>query len=491
MPRPRARALAALVATALVLAGCAARHDRDAEAAVAHHRVAIASWDGADILPAAGRMARYGRIGVYYAVDGDRYSLAAIDVTTGAELGRRVVHQMARRQDEVQEPTIDVRAGLVYADVYDEATATPGLVALDLRSGRPQWRTTIDVPRDTPILCGRSSLCVTTARYGVMVFDRATGRRRTVPSGGLWLEIARTGDYLLSADPDRRRVELGRSDDRGYHRMWSASFNDLYGPAGSSNTTPRGGLVGAIDPRTGASWFGFGLAPPPEGADHMTPEDYREHANFGYRMVFMTRRGRQTARVDRATDCSPWHIGRAVVVCFSPLSADGTHLVLSKVTVRSLNGALRWSRAVDPADDLNGVVPTSEAGIFALGGRDGGRPVFLDAGDGHVLGPGDVPDLVLACLPDPVPRTEGLKVRLRVDAEASARYARGDVREVAQLCDRHGEHMAVAEALRRGLAVPDWFGVATRLGARTPVDGWVVWMDTDGTLHGAGLQARA
>jgi PQQ-like domain len=485
----RGRRLApSVLAVAVVAAGgcSAAHHDRGAPPRPAHP-VAVATWDGTDLLPAAGRMARSGRIGVYFAVDGDRYSLAAVDVTTGRELWRHVVHQMARREDEVQEPAIDAADGLVYGDDFDEAHAQPGMIALDLQSGRLRWRTPIEPPRDMPVLCGRASLCVTTGRAGVTVFDRATGRRRPGPTGGLYLEIARVGGYLLSTDPDAQQVELGVGDDRGYRRLWTTSYADLYGPGDRSRTTAAGGKRGGIDPRTGASWFGFGLRPPRTGLDNVDSPEYREHADAALRVVFKDRAGHTTARADRVLDCSPWHTGGEVFLCGGRLSADGTHPVLHQVGARSPAGRLRWSRAVDPADDLNAPVPTSDGDVVALTRADGSHPVFLDPHDGRVLDPGDVPDLVFACQSNDGLTAAMLRVRLRVDSDHSAPYVRGGVPEITRLCDRRGDPLPVADALRRGIAVPDWFGPATRVGPRAPADRWVVWMDAfDGTLHGAG-----
>lgn len=495
---------ALVLATSLVAAACGddstddlSDPDSAADPQEAAEPVEVATWSGDDLLPAAGGMARVDEVGVYYAVDGDRYMLAAIDVTSGEELWRHQVHPHNRVPGVVQTPTIDTAAGLVFATTGDwdrDFEGYSGLAAFDLRTGDVKWEVPAEIATNTPELCA-DLVCLQTQSSGYAAYNKTDGSQAAVDhSGALYTVVGGRGDYRVTTDPEERLVELGQVTDNGYEQIWRRSYEDLFGEAGVQYSS-LGGWTVDVDEESGAAVVAFGATPNGD-PDSWSEDELAAYLDLGWAVALVSPDGASDRVLTQVLPCSglTWEEG-GVEICEQIAVPEDYSLAaratFARISRYGFDGTKQWSADLRTPVREESLGHTSDPDLLAVQDQDDG-PMIIDREDGAILGADDdeAEGLLLRCRSEAEPPF----VRIRRADNAADRYIRVYSEDLAGLCDLDGEEVEVTDLPSQGETAPRWFGPSSLVDDEPtePVENreganrWAIWYGHDGTVHGAG-----
>jgi hypothetical protein len=474
------------VVAGCVLAGCTgqATGQNRADPAVEQQ---VRSWDGDDLLKAAGGMTRVGKTGVYFAVRGQQYWLAAVDVTTGQELWRHRVHQHGRIRGVVQTPTVDVEAGTVLTTAGEDADQTT-LAALDLETGETLWEVWSPLTRGTPDLCGEESVCTVTVEGVHEARARSDGDVVWSAEPGLPVILGGEGDFVVTGDPDQRVIELARHTDTGYERVWRHSYLELFGD--EERFSSDGGWKTWTDAETGATVVSIGPTLPPD--DPYGTKIPVRLADPGGAVAFVRADGSVAASVTgNGTDSCyglDWTaelISLCTVTSVEPgPDGEGYRVLLGSIEVRDITGTVRWSHALPAGADDTEVTHTSSEDVISVPGTEGS--VLLDAATGTPVASSAGDDAPLVLCPVPVSDKDRF-VTLEHRRHYIYDYLRLNDHQLGQPCRPDGTVVALSD-LVADEGPHDWLGPASFAvsAPSDPADRWVITADPDGTLHGTG-----
>jgi hypothetical protein len=496
--------VATVVVAALLLASCAGGSDDGDATADASETVdasggatdRIETWSGDDLLPAAGGMHRAGDIGVYFAVDGTNYMLAAIDVTTGDGLWRNQVHQHRRTQGVVQTPTVSADDRSVYVTTID-AGWRPMLTAFDLETGDLEWSAPSGEATNQPTLCGESSVCLGSGSDGHQVYDRADGSLRQVPQGGLSRGIGAGGDFVLTESSEERLLELGRLGDDGYHQVWQRSLNELLGAEHGPHYEPSGGWYVHIDNETGALVVALGANPLDDG-ENATDDEILERGDRGMAVAFVQPDG-TTTRVLAPTALCMSEIGQdGVETCDgleSRMEPDGDDARFSawfgELRRHSFAGDEEWVVELPQAAEWPAVIATSDPDLLVVEWDDHDSLV-VDRREGDEVSAPDVDGIYIQCQEQDFDDGDDRMIELTALGGRTQEYLRAYPDWMTGVCDVDGAPADIVDVLADAGEMPAWFGPSrfdddtSEPGEREGADRWAVWYDRDGVLYGAG-----
>jgi hypothetical protein len=457
--------------------------------------VDVASWDGAELPPAIGGMTRQGDLGIYFAEVDHRYTLVAIDITTGKERWRRRAHQLGRIGGTVPSPVVDWERGLVFAPRFEPDGDPPllGLFAYDL-DGRERWRAGGIGEAHLVYLCADDWSCASLPDGTVQRFLRDSGATVFASSGGVGRVIGGPEPWLTTANADRRLVEQGRiRADGSYRRRWRHSFAELFGGKRAGATyTPNGGWYSHRD-ETGATVVLFGTR---IGGDQPDPADLREEAELGLAASLVGDDGEVRGSWQRVDNCMLDEAWRddAFLLCEDLEVVEDGRVIdgepapwyhASRVaSYRFADGRRQWTAALPGSVET--IMPTSDESV-ALVQPNGADPLLLDFDDGSSVALGERPELIVACERDYDP--DDIHGELDFSQEERREYLRATEEALFALCDASGNVVDPADLLGTGELTPEWFGLHPDLEdgeEREGADRWAVWVTPDGTLHGAG-----